>query len=92
MNDFTYEIKAHIATLSRSEDGHITTEVNLISYNGDDPKLDIRRWDRSRDKMFKGIALTNGEANKLLQTLENYFTVEDCGIFTLEELLGEAKQ
>ena len=91
MTGFTYEIKAHIATLSRSESGNITTEVNLISYNDDDPKLDIRKWDVSKGKMLKGIALTNGEAYKLKKVLEDYFTVEDLGIVTLADMLGEVE-
>lgn len=90
--NFTYEIKAHIATLSKSESGNITTEVNLISYNGDNPKLDIRKWDRRTDKMLKGIALTNGEVYKLQKALEKYFTVEDDGITTLAEMLGEPEK
>ena len=91
MNEFTYEIKAHIATLSRSADGNITTEVNLISYNDNDPKLDIRKWNRSKNKMLKGIALTNGEAGKLQKALEEYFTVEDLGIVSLADWLKKVE-
>lgn len=66
---FSYEIKKHIATLSESGDGDFTTELNLISYNGASPKLDLRKWDRRTDKMLKGITLTHEEAINLREAL-----------------------
>ena len=44
--DFNYQITRPVAVLSRSNNGRYTAEVNYISYNGDEPKLDIRKWDR----------------------------------------------
>lgn len=67
---FNYDIKKHIATLSQTEDGRYTTEVNLISYNGAKAKLDIRKWDRGSDKMLKGIALSDEEAEALKLSLQ----------------------
>ena len=55
--DFSYTLEKHIATLSESDNGDFTTELNIISYNGASPKIDIRKWDRRTDKMLKGIAL-----------------------------------
>lgn len=63
--NFRYEVKKHIATLSQTEDGRFTKEVNLISYNGAEPKLDIRKWDRENDKMQKGITLNEAEVSAL---------------------------
>lgn len=68
-NNFSYEVKKHIATLSQSENGNFTTEVNIISYNGASPKVDIRKWDRRSDKMLKGITLTDDEARQLKEAL-----------------------
>lgn len=67
--DFSYEIKKHIATLSESENGDFTTELNVISYNGASPKLDLRKWDRRTNKMLKGITLTDDEARQLKEAL-----------------------
>lgn len=67
---FQYEIKERIAVLSESEDGRYTTEINMISYNGADPKVDIRKWNRAEDRMGKGIALTKEEAGALLMALQ----------------------
>lgn len=33
MKEFKYEIKKHIATVSKSNEGKIALEVNLMSYN-----------------------------------------------------------
>lgn len=69
-NGFDYEIKEEIAVLS--ENNGFTVELNLISYRGATPKLDLRKWDRNKDKMQKGITLTTDEAIALKEALENY--------------------
>lgn len=66
--EIRYEIKQHIATLSESN-GY-ALEVNLISWNGADPKIDIRRWDKVRDRMQKGVTLTKDEAAALTEALK----------------------
>ena len=43
MADFKYEIVEHIGTLSESAKGW-TKELNRISWNGGEPKYDIRDW------------------------------------------------
>lgn len=68
--DFKYEITKHIATLSESDNGDYTTEVNLISYGGREPKLDIRKWDRKADRMLKGITLSADEVSRLKDSLQ----------------------
>ena len=71
---FEYEVVEHIATLK--ECTHDTfKELNLISFNGAEPKLDIRLWRRigSEEKMLKGITLTVDEASILLEALQNFF-------------------
>lgn len=68
-NTFNYEIKERLGVISQTESGDFTTEVNLISYNGNTPKVDIRKWDRRTDKMLKGISLTTEEAQALRDTL-----------------------
>lgn len=68
MSDFSYEIKEHIATLSKTDKGY-TTELNLISFSGNEPKLDLRKWNRNNDTMLKGITLTDAEALALKEAL-----------------------
>ena len=55
--EFKYEIKKHFGTVSTSEDGKYSTEVNLISYNNAPAKVDIRTWNRETGRMYKGITL-----------------------------------
>ena len=69
MADFTYEIKEEIGVLSESKSGW-RKEVNLISWNGASPKLDIRDWAPNHEKMGKGITLSTEEARKLSDLLQ----------------------
>jgi len=70
--DFKYEIEEEIAVLSKSAKDW-TKELNLISYNGAKAKLDIREWAPKREKMGKGITLSEEEAKALYEALEKYF-------------------
>lgn len=69
MAELKFEITEHIATLSTNAKGW-ATELNLISWNNRDPKLDIRSWDPDHGKMGKGITLTPDEAKELLSGLQ----------------------
>lgn len=69
MAEFKYEIKEEIGILSESGKGW-TKELNLISYNGAEPKYDIRDWAPGREKMGKGVTLTEDEARKIYEILK----------------------
>jgi len=72
MSDFKYEVHAQLGTISQYEND--TKEVNYISYNGASPKIDIRKWTKQEDgskRMSKGITLTLGEAQTLLNILQD---------------------
>lgn len=47
-------------------------EVNLVSWNGKEPKVDIREWNEDHSRMSKGLSITNGEAEILCMILHNY--------------------
>jgi hypothetical protein len=64
MAEFSYEIIKHIGTLSESPKGW-KRELNLISWNGRDPKYDIRDWSPDHEKMGKGIGLSREDLNML---------------------------
>lgn len=69
-----FNILNTIATLSDKHD--ITKEFNLVQYKDlKNPILDIRKWDNSNDdkKMLKGITLTDDEARKLKDALNEYY-------------------
>ena len=69
MKDIQYEIVKEIAVLSTGESGY-TKEINLISWNGKEPKYDIRSFSPNRETCGKGVTLTEAEAEKLLAALE----------------------
>lgn len=69
MKEIQYEIVKEIAVLSRSEGGY-TKEVNLIAWNGKEPKYDIRSFSPNREKCRKGITLTADEVAALLKALQ----------------------
>ena len=64
MPEIKFEIIKNIGTLSESSKGW-TKELNLISWNGREPKYDIRDWDPEYQKMGKGVTLTEEELMKL---------------------------
>lgn len=69
MKEIQSEIVKELAVLSRSESGY-TKEINLVSWNGAEPKYDIRSWSPEREKCGKGITLTESEARNLLTALK----------------------
>ena len=69
MKEIQYEIVKEIAVLSASDSGY-TKEINLISWNGREPKYDIRSFSPNREKCGKGITLNADEAAALLKALQ----------------------
>ena len=70
---FEVQIVEHIATLSES--GNYSRELNVVSFNNREPRLDVRVWlqDGSGNKTpLKGVQLTDTEANALCGALKNY--------------------
>ena len=72
----TCEIVEPIAVLSENERGY-TKEINLVSWNGADPKYDIRNWHPDREKCGNGITLNEEEAHALMDALKELFGEED---------------
>lgn len=69
---FTANIEKHIGTISRSGNGW-AMEVNMVSWNGKPATIDIREWDPSHERMSRGVKLTDEEARKLLEILQEHF-------------------
>ena len=70
--EITSTITRKLAVLSENGKGY-TKEVNLVSWNGADTKLDIRVWFPDHKKCGKGIALTEEEGRKLMQVLVSLY-------------------
>ena len=71
MADISCQIVKHVAVLSTSESGY-TKELNLVSWNGAEPKVDLRTWSPDR-KALKGLTMTEDEAKKLCEALTEMF-------------------
>ena len=71
MEEVKYEVVEEFGTLSSSSKGW-TKELNLISWNGGEPKYDIRQWSPDHTKMGKGISLSREEAEKLNNLLSKW--------------------
>lgn len=69
MKEIQYEIVKEIAVISTSGSGY-TKEINLIAWNGNAPKYDIRSFSPNREKCGKGVTLTADEAAALLKALQ----------------------
>lgn len=66
--EFTYEVVKKFGTIGQS--GSTTKELRLISWNGGEPKYDIRGWytdDKGVEKANKGLTLTEAELRKLVE-------------------------
>jgi hypothetical protein len=69
MAKINYEIIKKIGVLSTSAKGW-TKELNLISWNENAPKYDLRTWSPDHEKMGKGVTLSEEEL-LVLKTLLN---------------------
>ena len=76
MKEIQYEIVKEIAVLSKGDSGY-TKEINLISWNGREPKYDIRSFSPNREECGKGITLNADEAAALLKALQKELNSED---------------
>jgi hypothetical protein len=68
MAEFRYEIQENLGVISESSNGW-SRELNLISWNGGNPKYDIRDWAPEHEKMGKGIGLTREELEELYDVI-----------------------
>lgn len=78
MADIKYDIIKNIGTISEGSKGW-KKEVNIISWNGRKPKIDIRDWDENYEKMGKGITFGKKEL-KALRDLLNEMDIDELDI------------
>ena len=63
-----YRITARIGVLNEFSTGW-QKELNVVSWNGGQPKFDIRDWDANHEKMSRGITLHEGEARAMAEMI-----------------------
>ena len=70
-DDFQFEIIQHFGVLSTSGRGWLK-ELNLVRFNGREPKFDLREWQPDHQKMSKGVTMTLAEVRELYRILEEH--------------------
>lgn len=92
-NDFNYEVTEEIGIIGSPTPSGWTTQLNLVSWNGKEPKLDIRSWNPDHSRMGKGISLSKEDATELANLLNFYLGLGSQEDFerplTHEEMLAE---
>ena len=68
----TMELIKKIALISGSETG-FRKELNIVSWNGKEPKYDLRNWS-PEGKALRGVTLTEDEAKELQKVLDDMFS------------------
>ena len=72
-----FEIMEHVGTISKRNDfgSEIgwSKEVNIVVWNGGEPKFDIREWDSTHERMTRGLTLYEDEARALAKILAQHF-------------------
>lgn len=71
---FTFEIIEHICTISEGKENGFTRELNYVSFNGKEPKWDIREWNADHTKMTKGLNFTKEEMIKIADAVNSIIT------------------
>ncbi len=66
MAELKFEITKELGVISENAKGW-TKELNLVSWNDNTPKFDIREWSPDHTRMSKGITLTEEEMQQLVE-------------------------
>lgn len=66
--EVTYELETHIGVLGENRKGW-KKELNLVAWNGNPAKYDLRDWDPNHEKMGRGITMTKDEIKILTELL-----------------------
>lgn len=72
MAEFKYDIVEQLGVLSENAKGW-RKELNFVSFNEREAKLDIREWNPDHTRMSKGITLMEEEAKVLYELLKEEF-------------------
>lgn len=70
--EVTFEVVDHIGVIN-TYSNRWTKELNVISWNGGNPKFDIRDWDEKHEKMSRGITLHEDEMLRAYEMLKETF-------------------
>lgn len=86
----TFEIKAQLGVIQEYPTGW-KKEMNMVSWNGNEAKIDIREWDENHEKMSRGITLTDKQLANLLDIVTDK-APEIRKVFDAEKARVKAEQ
>ena len=69
--DVQFEIVEHIATIEEFGSGW-TFEFNLVTWNGGEPKYDLRNWNEDHTKCSKGMTLFSNEMETIAKAYKKH--------------------
>lgn len=93
--EFSYEIIEEIGQVGKPTASGWSTRLNLISWNGGSPKLDIRSWNEDMSRMGKGVSFSKEDAKDLAVLLNSYLGLNEEDLdrpLTKEEMLAELRE
>jgi len=93
--EFSYEIIEEIGQVGSPTASGWSTRLNLISWNGGSPKLDIRSWNEDMSRMGKGVSFSKEDAKDLAILLNSYLGMDEEDLdrpLTKEEMLAELRE
>ena len=77
--ELKYEIINSVGVVAEQPSGW-KKELNRVSWNGGEPKYDLRDWSPDHKKMGKGITLTEGELRSLKTILDEEINFLDADL------------
>lgn len=92
MAEFSFKVEKELGNIGQPTASGWQTKLTLVSWNGREPKYDIRSWSPDMEKMGKGISFTRDELLDLNNLLYDEFNEELDDIdepLSPEEMLAE---
>lgn len=95
MAEFSFKVEKELGNIGQPTASGWQTKLTLVSWNGREPKYDIRSWSPDMTKMGKGISFTRDELLDLNNLLYDEFNEEGVGVdeddepMSHEEMLAE---
>lgn len=68
--DFSFEVVKDYGEIGDTG-GKWQLHLALVSFNGNEPKYDIRQWNEDMTKMGKGVRLDDGQLYDLMCMIED---------------------
>ena len=86
--DIRVQIVRRLGEIKKLNNGW-ARELNIVSWNGAEPKYDIREWSPDHERMSRGITLTEVEISSLVSLYVNHKVNEGYEPFGKEEDVNE---